>query len=278
MVVLSGGALLLQLAAPLGSALIGNRLIEFYHRAGAARPNYRGRPVPAVLGPAILLAYLPGAAAALWLGGGAPSFALLFLLLGFAFLGLWDDLVVERTSGFRGHFRAAWQGRITAGLLKTVLALLVGLIFCSRLPFSPWRRLAALLLLLLSANGLNLFDRRPGRALKVFFPGALLIIFLSPFPQPAARLLLPLLTGALAAAPLDLGGRGMLGDCGANLLGVSLGAAAALYLPPPLQLALLIFWSAIHLLSEFHSLSALIGRSRVLRLLDGLGRFRESPI
>lgn len=266
---------MLQLAAPLGSAFIGGRLAGFYHRVGAAQPNYRGRTVPAVLGPALLLGCLPGAAASLWLGGKAPSPEVLFLWFGFAFLGLWDDLVVEKTSGFKGHFRAAWRGEITAGFLKTALGLLVGLIFCGNLPWSPWRRLVALLLILLSANGLNLFDRRPGRALKVFFSGAIPLIFMASSPGAAARLLLPLLGGALAVAPLDLGARAMLGDCGANLLGAALGAGAALYLPPAPQALLLLFWTAVHLFCEFYSISVLIEKSPFLRCLDYLGRFRE---
>ncbi|NLA10684.1 MAG: hypothetical protein GX883_00975, partial [Firmicutes bacterium] len=253
----------------------GRLLGELYHRAGAVRTNYRGKAIAAALGPALLLGYLSGAAAALWIGGEGPPLPVLFLWTGFAFLGLWDDLIAEQISGFKGHFGAALQGRLTAGFLKAVTALLVGLIFTAALPLTPQRRLAALLLVLLSANGLNLFDRRPGRALKVFFPGALLIIFLAFSPAGAATLLLPLLVGALAVAPLDLGAKAMLGDCGANLLGAALGAAAVLYLAPGFQAALLLFWAALHLFSEYRSLSGVVEGSSFLRFLDYLGRFRE---
>lgn len=265
----------LLLAAPLGSAWFGRRLIEFYRRAGVVRANYRGRAVPPALGPALLLGYLPGAAAVLWVHRTALPFSGLFLGVGFAFLGLWDDLIPEGVSGFRGHFGAARQGRFTAGFLKALTAALVGLLFAASLPFPPWRRLAALTLLLLSANGLNLFDRRPGRALKVFFSGAILIIMLAPAPAGAARVLLPWIAGALAVAPLDLGAAGMLGDCGANLLGAVLGLAAVLHLPLPGQLMLLLFWAAVHLLGEYRSISGIVERSALLRRLDSLGRSRE---
>jgi UDP-N-acetylmuramyl pentapeptide phosphotransferase/UDP-N-acetylglucosamine-1-phosphate transferase len=268
-------ALIVLLAAPASSAFFSRRLSEFYHRAGPVRQNYRGRAVSAALGPALLLGYLPGAAAALWLGGGAPSFPVIFLWSGFAFLGLWDDLIDEQVSGFKGHFGAARQGKFTAGFLKAVTALLVGLIFAAALPLPFWSRLGALLLVLLSANGVNLFDRRPGRALKVFFGGALLLIFLAGSPAGAAGLLLPLLVGALAVAPLDLGAAAMLGDCGANLLGAALGTAAVLYLAPGLQALILIFWATLHLFSEFYSISRLVESSSFLRRLDRLGRFRE---
>lgn len=266
---------LVLLAAPLGSAVIGRLLIEFYHRAGVITPNYRGQPVSAALGPALLLGYLPGAGAALWIDPAALSLPVVFLWTGFAFLGLWDDLVTEEISGFRGHLGAALRGKVTAGFLKMLTAVMVGAIFVGALPVSPGQRLPVLLLLLLSANGLNLLDRRPGRALKAFLAGALLIIFLARSPGGAAYLLLPLVVGALAVAPLDLGAAAMLGDCGANLLGAALGAGAALNLSPGLQGAIVIFWAAIHLFSELFSLSRIIERCSILHRLDCLGRFRE---
>lgn len=263
------------LIAPLWTAAIGRLLIDLYDRSGMVTANYRGKAVPAALGPALLLGYLPGAAAAVWSDRDPVSPMVLFLLTGFAFFGLWDDLIYETTSGFKGHFSAGLQGKLTAGLLKVITALLVGILFAGALPFPLWRRLAALLLLLLSANGLNLFDRRPGRALKVFFSGAVLIIFLAGQHAAAAQLLLPLMIGALAIAPADLEASAMLGDCGANLLGVALGIGAVLYLSLPLQAALLLFLAGVHLFSEYFSLSRLIESSPLLRRLDYLGRSRE---
>ncbi len=267
---------LLLPATALWTSVMARGLINLYTGGRMAGMNYRGRTVPAALGPALLLGFLPGAAVAAWSGGGPVRTApLLFLLTGFAFLGLWDDLMSDTTSGFRGHFGAGRQGRLTGGLLKVLTALPVAFIFAATLPFSPWRRLGALPLLLLSANGINLFDRRPGRALKIFFAGAGATIFLALSPAAAARLLLPLMAGALAVAPYDLEASGMLGDCGANMLGVILGAAAVLYLPPAVQAALLLFWVGIHLFSECSSLSRLIEGTPLLHRLDCLGRFRE---
>ena len=275
----SAAALFLPPFLSLLSAAAARALIPFYECGGMVKANYLGRAVPAALGPALLLGYLAAAAAAAW-SGAAPGAApmapdRIFLLTSFAFFGLWDDLIADEMSGFRGHFGAAKRGRITGGLLKILTALLVGLIFTGPLPFPAWRRLASLLLLLLSANGINLFDRRPGRALKIFFLLAPLIILLSRSPDAAAAFLLPLMGGALAIAPFDLEGRGMLGDCGANMLGAALGTAALLYLPILYQTALLLFWIGIHIFSEYRSLSLLIEGNPLLRRLDGLGRFRE---
>ena len=89
------------------------------------------------------------------------------------------------------------------------------------------------------------------------------------------RLLLPWLAAALVVAPWDLDAEGMLGDCGANLLGAVLGVGAVLALPLPAQLGLLFFWLAVNLSSEVVSFSRLIEEVPLLRFLDLLGRSRE---
>ncbi len=265
------------LVTPLWTAVLGRRLIDFYNNSRMVKANYRGKAVSPALGPALLLGYLPAAAVTAWRGGadGAAAAAFSFLLTGFAFLGLWDDLICDRTSGLKGHFGAGKRGRLTGGLLKVITALLTAFLFTGTLPFPAWRRLAVLPLILLSANGINLFDRRPGRALKLFFAGAVLIIFMAGTHTAAARHLLPLMAGALAIASLDLEASGMLGDCGSNMLGAALGSCAAACLSLPLQGALLLFWAALHLFCEYFSLSQIIEGNRILRHLDGLGRRRE---
>ncbi len=264
------------LAAPLAAYCFGIHLIDFYRKRGAVKTNYRGVETAPALGPALLLSYLVAAAAALWLGGEPFVWiSWTMVLLGFSLLGLWDDLFEDDTSGFRGHFGAGWRGGLTAGLLKVVTAGLVALIFTATLEQPLPRQALAFFVILLSANGINLMDRRPGRALKVFFISGALFIFLARPPAAAAQLLLPLMAAALAAAYFDLSAEGMLGDCGANLLGAALGITAVLFLPLSAQLILLAAWAGVHLLSEKISLSNLIEESSLLRYLDGLGRSRE---
>jgi len=268
--------LLLLLLAPFAYGLAAS-LIAFYSGRSLVKTNYRGLPVPPALGPALLLGFLAAAAGIAWSGGSPPGLtAFAMLLSGAAFFGLWDDLVADQVSGFKGHFKELFKGRLSAGLLKVITATLLALFFTGSLALPLPRRMAALFLILLSTNGINLLDRRPGRALKLFFLLALLIIFLAGSAAEAARLLLPLLTAALAAAPFDLNGRAMLGDSGANLLGAALGAAAVLYLSFPAQMALLLFWGGVNILSEYISISTLIEKSGWLRYLDWLGRPGES--
>ncbi len=262
---------ILLLSAP-WAWFLGGKLADLYRERGILKPNYRGAEITPALGPAILLGYLPSLGLAGYLDcTRVPQvITIAAVLLGVSLFGLWDDLLADSVSGFRGHLGALVQGKITAGLLKMVLAGTVGLIFSLALPFPIGGKILAATLTALSANGLNLLDRRPGRALKVFFAGSGALI-LAAGPANILWLLLPLSAVALAVAPLDFGARAMLGDCGANLLGAALGVAAVYCLPFIPQLAIAIFWAAVHVYSEIYSISRFIERHPLLKYLDGLG-------
>ena len=107
-------------------------------------------------------------------------------------LGALDDAFSGPERGWRAHLES---GR-TTGVLKLLGIPLVGTL--------ATRFVSGGLLVGLSANALNLFDTKPGRALKAFLvtaPG-------SDF-APVAILLLP----------YDLREKSMLGDAGSNALG-----------------------------------------------------------
>jgi hypothetical protein len=89
---------------------------------------------------------------------------------------------------------------------------------------------------------------------------------------PAGAAFEALLGAALASLPEDLGERTMLGDAGANGLGILLGLAAAEATRPPLRLVLIAGVAGLTLASERVSFSAVIDRTRPLAWLDGLGR------
>ena len=167
-----------------------------------------------------------------------------------AAIGLADDLWSGPERGFRAHLGSG----ATTGTLKLVGIPLYALL--------RTRSLSGALLVGLAANAVNQLDTRPGRALKAFGLGALL---LGGAPKRA-------LAAAVLLAPYDLREMAMLGDAGSNALGAVLGFSSVERLTGWRR------WSAIGALSlltlagERRSLGAVIEATPVLRDVDRLGR------
>lgn len=259
----------------LGSAfalLVQGMWLGMLRGSGLVVANFQGKEIPVGLGPL----FLGSAAFAFWLGELVGFLSLsaflpfLFLLAGMVLLGFIDDTLGSSTSrGFQGHFRNLLRGRLTTGGLKAIgggfLALLVALI----LKRDPAQILLSAMLIALAANTLNLFDLRPGRALKFFW---LVVLFLVPIPGSKLFVLMPLVGASLVYAPLDLRAGAMLGDSGSNCLGCALGYSLAATLTWQWQLAVVVFLLLLNLLSERFSFSAIIEQNPVLHFLDHLGR------
>lgn len=227
-------------------------------------------------------------------------------LVAFA-LGVVDDAYGSGSArGFKGHITAMLRGRLTTGGMKLVGIGMASLIVAAVLSeVAPWgatgsdgttallTRVAVTLVagasIALSSNLFNLFDLRPGRALKAY-------CLLSPFAVLSAAAGMSIAAGWLGsrgtgaivldavvlalflAGPVlgvyryDLGEEGMLGDAGANPMGAVIGLLIVSGLP----LIGLLLWTAVvfalNLASERVSFSAVIEDNRALRWLDGLGR------
>ena len=118
------------------------------------------------------------------------------------------------------------------------------------------------------ANLLNLFDLRPGRAIKVaLLAGGLLAAGARGRAAAAGPL-----AAAAALLPEDLGERSMLGDAGANALGAMLGAAAATTLPRAARVGVLAVVVGLTAASEKVSFTKVIERTAPLHRLDMIGR------
>jgi hypothetical protein len=209
-----------------GFAHRGRQLVDTVLAAGPLAVNHRGLRLPLV-GWTLALRRDPAVAA-------------------IAAIGLADDLWSGPERGFRRHLRA---GR-TTGVLKLVGIPLAGLL--------ATRQISGALLVGLSANFLNQLDTRPGRALKAYLAGALLV----GAPTRSAVFLLP----------YDLREKVMLGDAGSNALGAMLGLSSVSRITGRSRWLAIGALAGLTLLGERRSLGELIERTPGLRTLDHVGR------
>jgi hypothetical protein len=207
----------------------GRQLVDLLLACGPTAVNFRGLRLPLV-----------GAVVAV----GTPSVAPV------AAIGLADDLWSGPERGFREHLRA----RATTGTLK-----LVGIPL-----WALWRTRSpsGAVLVALSANLLNQLDTRPGRALKAFLLGSLL---LRNTPRGA-------LAVAVLLAPYDHREMTMLGDAGSNALGAVLGLGSVRRLTGLRRIGAIGALAALTALADRRSLGELIESTPGLRALDALGR------
>jgi UDP-GlcNAc:undecaprenyl-phosphate/decaprenyl-phosphate GlcNAc-1-phosphate transferase len=238
-------------------------------RAVWTRTNHRGEPVTLLEGPAVAAAAVTAAALAPALPARSRG-ALVAAGSGAAAFGCYDDLAGGGDRrGFRGHLGALANGELTTGAVKIggiggtgiVASLLVG-------GSAPDLVINAGLVAG-GANLLNLFDLRPGRAIKVALASGSL---LAAGPARGGRAVAAPLGAAVALLPEDLGERAMLGDSGANALGAMLGTAAAIALPRAARVTVLAAIAGLTAASEVVSFTKVIERTPPLRWLDMLGR------
>lgn len=243
--------------------------------AGHLQTNYCGRAIPQSMGGIFVPVFLVSAVWAQWTGiiPAAHLMRMVIVTVGLGILGLIDDIWGdERSRGFGGHFRAfVREGRVTTGLLKAAVGFLVSLWAVAGIPGFALLMLWRAALVALSANLHNLLDLRPGRSLKGFFFLSLLYVWLNPS-ETGILLLFPFLVVSLVYFPYDLGGKGMLGDAGSNVLGAALGLVIVLTAPIGLQLLFFLFLVGLHVLAERISLTRVIAATPILRFLDNLGR------
>jgi glycosyl transferase family 2 len=220
-----------------GFAHRARQLLDAALACGPLARNHRGLRLPLV-----------GALVAL--GGLRAPRRIAVSVAGIALLGLVDDLRSGPERGFRGHFGT---GR-TTGVLKAVGIPAVSL--------AATRSLSEALVVSLSANGLNLLDTRPGRALKLFLAGASLL-------RGPTRAYVPV---AVLLAPYDLREMTMLGDAGSNALGAVLGYGSVTRLTARGRRLAIAALAGLTIVGETRSLGELIEGSSVLSRLDRLGR------
>jgi hypothetical protein len=236
-----------EVELPLRHRATGRDLPGFAHRArqlidavlacGPLAPNYRGLRLP-------LVGALVAAGAV-----RAPRRVGL-TVAGIAALGLVDDLFSGPERGFRGHLGTG----PTTGTLKAIGIPILALAGTGSVSDAA--------LVALSANGLNLLDTRPGRALKAFLASAA-------FVRGPAKAYVPI---AVLLAPYDLREMTMLGDAGSNALGAVVGYGSVTKLTARGRLLAIAALAGLTIVGETRSLGQLIERTPFLSYLDRLGR------
>ncbi|HET6954740.1 MAG TPA: hypothetical protein VFI47_30540 [Acidimicrobiales bacterium] len=246
------------------------------------RENFRGRKLPTAVGLLAALAVLAvDAVVTVVVAGGAEPDAgavaglrlATVAALGFALLGLVDDLGgAGESGGFRGHLGALASGRLTTGAVKLFGGAAVGVVVVSvREPGSLGRVLADGALVALAANLGNLFDRAPGRTIKVALLGLVLLVVGAGAEPRLAGVALVVGAGA-GLLTADLGERMMLGDAGANVLGAALGLGVVLACSPGVRTVVLVVVALLNVVSERVSFSRVIASVPPLRAADAWGR------
>jgi UDP-GlcNAc:undecaprenyl-phosphate/decaprenyl-phosphate GlcNAc-1-phosphate transferase len=250
------------------------------------RTNYRDRMVPTAGGIYLVLTLLAVEAGRAVLGalgvGEETGLTLarsevLFAVVGFAFLGLVDDLTaVGGDRGFRGHLGALRQGRVTTGLLKLLGGAAIAVVLVATPGFKDGRGLLVdAMLIALAANFANLLDRAPGRVIKFGLVGYVPIAIVIGT-APIGIAIAPVMGAAFGLLGDDLRERLMLGDTGANVIGAVLGLAVVLGASESWRLGVMLALLALNVAAELVSFSRVIDAVPPLRAFDRLGRYADS--
>lgn len=259
--------------------LIRNKVLDMIVSGGFVRPNFKGENIPLAAGVVFFISTITTSLPLLlfwpeYMRNQALVF--LFAVAGAACLGLVDDFWGARdASGLLGHFKALFRGRVTTGAVKAIGGGIIALIAGAQLyPGDYIKIIDSSLIIALSANMINLFDLRPGRAGKMYI--ILYLLLLPAFWGRPEGVMATLVLGALVAfLPVDLKARAMMGDAGSNTLGMVAGITAAASLQGYYRLIYLGALVVLHLITEKYSLTRIIAGNRLLNYLDMLGRGKE---
>ena len=251
--------------------LFKNLLVE----SNCIRPNYKGEMIPVSMGivflPMIIINGIILAFFTVDFISLSCLFIFIFGMMAMFFAGIIDDTIGNRdVSGLKGHFKSLFKGTLTTGGFKALFGGFVGLIISVSISKDIIDIVVNTLVIALSTNLMNLFDLRPGRAIKVYLVIMITIFFtLSGYIQILPLLILP---NVLAYFNFDLKAKAMMGDTGSNVLGISIGILMVLGYTLKVRIVWLVFLVLIHFLTEKFSLTKIIEKNKVLNFIDRLGR------
>ncbi|WXR61896.1 glycosyl transferase [Peptostreptococcaceae bacterium AGR-M142] len=184
-------------------------------------------------------------------------------------IGFMDDIMGSEHKGLKGHIKELFKLNLTTGGFKAIFGFLISFII-SYYVSSNWTLvLINTILMALFTNFVNLTDLRPGRAIKTFLFLGFLIAFIN---IESINIFIIVLPCVFAYFKDDLKALSMLGDSGANPLGMTIGFLAVFYLDFNSKLICLTLLIILHIISEKYSFSKIIKNNKVLNYIDMLGR------
>ena len=273
----------------LASYLMTPYFIELFVREGCLTRNFKDKQVPQGIGIVFTLYSLPIYTLYFFINNNYPTnlieigsmLIMISVLYTVGLLGFIDDVLGSRdVLGLIGHTHALLKGRLTTGIIKAVGVITVSLIGSIFLSYGLWTIILNTLVTALFANLLNMFDLRPGRAIKFYL--LLVIVFVINIILTRRYylfiLIMPIVGSVIGYFPFDIKGHCMMGDAGANLLGASLGILSIIQYGNSVKLTMFIALILIHIFAEKYSLSDLIKYSKLLNFIDELGRCKNDQI
>ncbi|MDO5719949.1 MAG: hypothetical protein Q4P05_04380 [Actinomycetaceae bacterium] len=263
------------LAAGMSSAAITYGLTRLLSTADSlARKNYRGDSISLAEGFAIATA-LTGCSLA------RGDLAAAVAVGSAAVVGAADDFDAGRhdgpapAKGLRGHWKALQSGHVSTGVLKVLAIGSASALYAARTRRVRNRTISDFMLdsviIAGSANIANLFDLRPGRALKMSAMCASVANLVQSNPRAYGAVM-----GSISgSAPTDLSARTMLGDMGANPLGLYVGMLATHPDSRAFRAVMALLTVGLIGAAEKVSFSTIIDQQPLLRALDRLGTQRD---
>lgn len=240
-----------------------NGIIRFLQNMNMVSTNYQGKRIPIAVGimiPIIQVLSVPWS-----FFEGAEKIYLIQTLFTWliAYVGWRDDRYGGREAkGIKGHFSLWWNtGTCSTGWWKAVVGSWVAFVIASIYSTSIWEWFLHVSLIILLTNQINLFDLRPGRAIKGFL-FLFVLILVNAYSKIPVILWLPLVVTVIFLFKEDIQGKAMLGDTGSNTLGFTLALWVVIYGTLGLKICILLSGLLVQLYAEKKSISSLIQRDR----------------
>lgn len=193
-------------------------------------------------------------------------------VLSASFAGYIDDAASSPSKGISGHMRSLFKGDLTSGSIKALVGIPISLIISLSGNYTIMHTILNFLLICLMQNFINLMDLRPGRAIKAY----MILSIISSIFIASNTVYMGINSGILLSLifylKYEINEVCMMGDAGSNALGIYLGIACASSNSAAFKLIMVLFLVSAHVYAEFASISSLIDKVAVLKMLDIMGR------